>query len=55
MLSYALNDVVIQVLGVTDDGGRPPKHVGGNIICMYIYICAVCAKSWLFNKISILY
>jgi hypothetical protein len=32
-----------------DDGGRPPKHVGGKIICIRT-ICFVCAISWFFNK-----
>ena len=53
---------MMQVLGVTDDGGRLPKYVGGRIICIHIYmcvcvcvcVCAVCASSWLFNKIGIL-
>jgi hypothetical protein len=28
---------MMQVLGVHDDGFRPPKHVGGNIICTRIF------------------
>lgn len=33
---------MMQVLGVTDDGGRPPKYVGGNIICIYaLYVQVV--------------
>jgi len=30
---------MMQVLGVTDDGGRLPKYVGGRIICIHIYMC----------------
>jgi len=33
---------MMQVLGVTDDGGRLPKHVGGHIICIYgLYVQVV--------------
>jgi hypothetical protein len=41
------NDVTMSVL--SDDGSLPPKHVGGNIICMYLTYF-VCASSWFFNK-----
>ena len=33
---------MMQVLCVTDDGRRPPKHVGGNIVHIYaLYVQVV--------------